>query len=282
MASPLYNAIKANDLETARRLLAEDPTQVNKLAYKHELISTNFQYAVEKGSPEMIKLLIENGADLEKPYMYGDWQPLTMAVAKRKPEIVKILLDAGAKVNEIIDKKLNATALHFIGGSDRRSKPETYEMLDLLISAGADVNNPPGGSTLLHNSKDPVIVKRLLDAGANVNAVNKLGETPLSVNLGRPAFDPTTINIIQLLLENGADVKIHVKGKSIYETALGMRHLPDRVKALIEEYKDHPTWLRRRHALAAFGAAGGGRSTATRHGGRRKRYRRRSLKSQRR
>ena len=310
MASPLYDAILSNDLSAAESIIAEDKSIVNKYVNKSgKSFLTNFQAAVLMGSPEMIQLLIENGAEIEKPLkpiFEGNKHtatPLKLAVSDRDPQIVKMLLDAGANPNTIVDA-LNSTPIHFYDFKGDRTLSEKLEILDLLIKAGANVNT--GMSPLLHTSSEPEIIKRLIAAGANVNARNLMGETPLSklLKLGRNEEnseentdentdentednnegnnEENTEEIISLLLENGADVKLHVGGKSIYLKAMASRRIPDHIKALLEEYKDHSTWLRRRQAFAAFGAAGAGKSTATRRGGRRKRYRRRSLKSQRR
>ena len=277
--TPLAKAIGRNDLETARRLLAEDASQTKETA-NPSTYDTHYEHAILYGSPEMVKLFIEHGADIEKPFVLTKYRPLTLAVLEaRNPKVVKVLLDAGANVEaKVIGQN---TVLHLINPRNYSDAARKYQILDYLIEAGADLNSPRGGLTLLHYTSYPEIAKRLIAAGADVNAKLSTGDTPLSVRLERPPFSVDTLKIIELLLENGADVKIKVGGKSIYEKAMVLRHLPERIKALFEEYKDYPTYLRRRHAIAAFAAAGAGASTATRRGGRR-RTRRHSLKAQRR
>lgn len=56
--------------------------------------------AVEYNQPELVKILIGNGADLECVTIIGE-TTLTMAISMLHMEIVKILLDAGANINKI-------------------------------------------------------------------------------------------------------------------------------------------------------------------------------------
>ncbi|MDR0777362.1 MAG: ankyrin repeat domain-containing protein [Azonexus sp.] len=86
----------------------------------------------------------------------------------------------------------------------------------LLIDLGADVNqqsvddNPPLFTALAWHALP--VIKRLLAAGANANARDRLnGTTPLMVAVGRKnRSDP--LEIAQLLLDHGAD--IHAKTRT--------------------------------------------------------------------
>jgi ankyrin repeat protein len=106
-------------------------------------------------------------------------------------------------------------------------------ILKKLIDAGADVNAQIGGyygnaliaAVVSHNK---AIVKLLLDAGANVNMqVSKWYGSALivAVSFRREA-------IIQLLLEAGADVNAHVRGK--YGTALVAAAAASNNKAIVK------------------------------------------------
>jgi hypothetical protein len=117
--------------------------------------------AVEVGQTKVVKVLIEAGADVNKPGAYG--QSLVMN-AVNHPEIVKLLIDAHADVNIPNDYKLAPLAV-----AAEQGQLETVKM---LIAAGANVKHrdPSGGSALmvavLRGYKDEVRV--LIDAGADV------------------------------------------------------------------------------------------------------------------
>ena len=87
-------------------------------------------------TPEIIKLLLKNGADVNAtglPALVGI-TPLMFAAMFSSPEVVKLLLDNGADVKFRTNK--GATPLMFAVA--RPSAPP--EIVTLLIEAGADVN----------------------------------------------------------------------------------------------------------------------------------------------
>lgn len=55
--------------------------------------------ACEKGSTEIVQLLINAGADVNVSYSFHKLTPLTIAADKNSERIMKILLDAGAQPN---------------------------------------------------------------------------------------------------------------------------------------------------------------------------------------
>lgn len=149
--------------------------------------------AARYGSIEVLDILERHGADLET----HDDDGLTLlmtAVAHRKTDMARHLLEKGFDVDERLEA--GGTAL-FIAIRSRFP-----EMVSLLIEHGASVS----GNEL---ANDPIIfaaalgsvdvVKLLIDAGANVNAVNrKNGLTPLHRAV---ASGPA---MVELLLESGA------------------------------------------------------------------------------
>ena len=90
-------------------------------------------------------------------------------------------------------------------------KNDHMKILIKLLTLGADVNlKDMMGNTPLHCCQvlghNPVTLKmadRLIRAGANVNARNRTGATPL-----HQSYNGTTTELVQLLLDNGADIYI--------------------------------------------------------------------------
>ena len=145
-------------------------------------------------NPEVVKVLIAAGADVEARSKDGLWgalfntriTPLHWAAAYNgNPEVVKVLIDAGADV-EAQDGGGN-TPLHWAAGSylshDNHWNPEVAKA---LIAAGADVDAGINVTPLhfaARYSKNPEVVKVLIDAGANqMVRTKKKGKTPLQLS----------------------------------------------------------------------------------------------------
>jgi ankyrin repeat protein/beta-lactamase regulating signal transducer with metallopeptidase domain len=100
-------------------------------------------WAVMRGHTSIVKLLIEKGADVNAEDCYSD-VPLLYA---RTREIGEILLDNGANPNA--RDMSSFTPLHYAAGTGYWPNG-SIDMVDLLISKGADVNliNGWGGTAL--------------------------------------------------------------------------------------------------------------------------------------
>jgi len=138
-----------------------------------------------------IKVLLEHGADTEKPGQEG-FRPLPLAIAEDKYEAAKALMEAGADVNQPSgDEALTplmvaagqtspAEGAMFVPGSARPT-----DIARGLLDRGADVNaQSKAGATALmiaatHNN--PPMIGMLIDAGADPTLKNKLGQTAADV-----------------------------------------------------------------------------------------------------
>lgn len=100
------------------------------------------------------------------------------------------------------------------------------ECVRLLAKAGANLNaRNRDGNTPLHETFLTDVEEELLKLGANVNARNKDGETPI--------FTAVDDSAIQLYIDHGADLSIrNKKGQTVMEAAKGRG--PSREKALRE------------------------------------------------
>lgn len=123
--------------------------------------------------------------------------PLLEAIRQRNIPEVKKLIAENANVNEADERGL--VPLILVSGGD-------FELMDILIAAGANVNieglygrTPLGTSTICSGA-----IKKLLEAGANVNQQNHNRQTALML-----AAQNRNIESVKLLLDAGAD--IHVK-----------------------------------------------------------------------
>ncbi|KAJ6573120.1 ankyrin repeat-containing domain protein [Mycena vulgaris] len=162
---------------------------------------TALQATAFTGSEEMVRLLLEKGADVNaQAGEYGT--ALQAACAGRKLETVKLLLKREADVNA--QGGYYGTALQAAACWGRET------IVQLILEKGADSNGKGGryGTALqaacvgpVLGNPHPEIVKLLLDNGADVNALGGEHGTALQA-----ASHMGMVDIVQLLLERGADV----------------------------------------------------------------------------
>jgi ankyrin repeat protein len=187
-----------NGLTTSvKRLLSIRNINVN--VKDDEYGRTPLHWAVMNGNVEIAQLLLQNGADVNARSNNGS-SPLHVAIKESNlhVDIVKLLLENGADVHA---RKNGETPLCLAALINYRLSDSNN---DTPLSL-AELINYPFASFSDSNSKlneDLVeIVKLLLEKGADVNASNENGETPLHSASKNGQFE-----ITNLLLKNGADV----------------------------------------------------------------------------
>jgi len=166
--------------------------------------------SIRDGGSDIVALLLSKGADVKARDNRGD-TALGLAAEVGDVAIMRLLLAKGADVT--VRNHKGETPLIQASISTR---PEAAR---LLLQRGVDVNaattwynSVKNGQiallklTALHHAATvgPVeMVRALLDAGANVNAKDSRGFTPLTLTI---AADHQDLAIVRLLIERGADV----------------------------------------------------------------------------
>ncbi|CAH0387286.1 unnamed protein product [Bemisia tabaci] len=185
---------------------------------------------VEKGQLQLVKFLLNHCADPN--CLYKGNTPLHSAVRNGNIEIVQLLLKANCRVNAVDtfgktplyysidyskkDKGLEMLKLLLTSGAKINSKKllhdavkyECFEICEVLTNNGANPNYPRDGHLPLHSaikSGRTDIVKLLLDAKSNVDAVDESGKTPIDYSVEHAKNENGT-EIFKLLLANGATV----------------------------------------------------------------------------
>lgn len=177
---------------------------------KNDEGKTAFRCAMERGSADSVRLLLAagaTGAEIQTAF--------ETAVDHVDAEKAKLLLDAGADVNEKMSDGSNpliyttSRSFLFVKEADEK-RTRIPSLVQVLLEGGADVNAvDKNGETALmgemHHRRAGVI-KLLLDAGANVNAKNKEGDTALGIYWRQKYWNAEDADVLKLLLDAGADL----------------------------------------------------------------------------
>jgi len=155
---------------------------------------TALVYASWQGQTRVAELLIEAGADVNAQTNYG-WTALMSASSRGHPEFAQLLIEAGADVT--LKTNSGDTAMKLARESGHA------EVLALLIETSgntSEINNLLFRAVIRDDFDE---VKWLIEAGADINALNKSGYTALMLAsyLGRT-------EVAKLLVNAGADVRI--------------------------------------------------------------------------
>jgi len=134
------------------------------------------------------------GEDLNE-WRFCHWPPLHYAIIHCSDESVEVLLELGADPNATSRTRMTPLLL-------ATAKRGSYRKARALVLGGAEVNRPgTGRDTPLHSAAfwgHEDIVRLLLDHGADVNARDERGYTPLGEAI---RGDP---DVLALLREHGA------------------------------------------------------------------------------
>ena len=177
----LYDALDNKHTEVAKLLLTNG-SKVNSEVGLH--VNTPLHFAVRNGDIEIVKMLLDRGADVDAINLYNV-TPLHIAVESKKVEIVELLLNHGACVNA---RNCNSSTPLLLA-----AKEDSEEIVKLLLKHGADVNSAytctsSEGYTplcLAVKGGHEKVVQLLLECGANVDAQDNDGKTVLHFAVNR-------------------------------------------------------------------------------------------------
>lgn len=186
--------------------------------------NTPLHLAAGKGNTQMVKQLLEKGLKVDEPGP-GELTPLHLAAQGGHLDIVELLVQSGADIQ--VQNRRGNTAMelaHSNGHSEvvlmleksgaslhgdlfQAAAQGDAQDIKRHIDSGANVNAVDDDqNTALHlalaaGHKDAA--ETLLKAGANVNALNKRHETPL-----HKAVMTGEEDLLEILLQNGAEIEV--------------------------------------------------------------------------
>lgn len=142
---------------------------------------TAFVIAVIHGNVEIVELMLQKGANVNRPsYLDIKWSPLQLAVKHGHLKVVELLVKhKDIKINQANREGL--TPLIIAATSGR------VDIVEILLKNSADVHqatSPSGQVTPLSVAKkcsNPKVIEKLLEYGADANTLKSNGITPSKV-----------------------------------------------------------------------------------------------------
>lgn len=238
---PLLEAVKKGDVQEVRSILASPAFNKRDIDDRGTTGDFPLVVAARRGNLEIVKLLIEHGAETDVGKKDGERTPLLEAAAGGYTDIARYLISKGADVNAR-GKGLTPLLAACAGGVNFGPPGDKPKTIRILLENGADVNVQDeswlksGRTPLMYAvlRGDAELVQALLDKGARLDLKNKDGDTALSL-AGKEGLE-----YITQLLENpaGRNAKANADPERTPLLKAVRKGRLDKVKALIDRGAD--------------------------------------------
>lgn len=220
----IFNAIANGNLESVRKILENDPALLES---KQENEMTPLMFAASQGKIDIVRYLIENGADIN--YIKSDGpSSLLFAAMFRHEDVVRLLVENGAEVNSgngqdapifkaieygtkeiaeyLVEKGADVPVSNFL--LHQAAAGGMSKIVDHMIHKDVDIYSMnANGGTLLHSASRGGLLnlaKQMISKGAEIDQRNRYGITPLHI-----ASSQGHIDLVEFLIHRGAN--IHIK-----------------------------------------------------------------------
>ena len=271
--TPLGSAARCGDLEMVQVLLdyeadvnvrdCHNRTPIHYVSFGSEPL-----HNIPQSWPEVTRILLEHGADVNAMGGDGGDTPLHCAAGRGRVEVMLVLLEHGANVdaqdNQGRTPLLQAVRNHYpnvhveairvllehganVGVQDNQSRTPLHnavgswsvELERMLLEHGANVGAQDNhGRTPLHEAArcwDVEFVRMLLEYGANVGAQDDRGKTPLHEAAVDAVGSLGGVKVVRVLLEHGANADVQDnEGRTPLLVAASSEHAKGIVHVLLE------------------------------------------------
>ncbi len=177
----LAAAVSSNNVDDVIRLIKQG-ADVNWKSTSKELsiLIHASRNSWNSNDPRIVKLLLENGADVNDQQNVLAWTALFIATKGRNLEVIKLLIDKGADVNAK-DREGNPVIFGITSFTTQDEKEYGIKKAKLLLDKGADINmRNNDGKTVLMSVTNKELAEFLLSKGLDVNAKDNNGLTAYS------------------------------------------------------------------------------------------------------
>ncbi len=182
--------IKQGKKELVELFLQLDPTLVSEKLEKYPCyFKTALSVAVEKGQREIVELLLEKKAPIDRSSSSHHGYPLITAIKKGYILITKLLLDYGAEID--FDNDVTGSPLQIA------TRKRNIELIKLLLEKGASPQE--GFNCSVEGFQNPLmlpIMKIFLDAGAKLSGIQLSHFSLLGF-----AVEQNDVHMIEFLLQ---------------------------------------------------------------------------------
>jgi len=143
----------------------------------------DFERAITSNDLKLVWRFLAEGFNPDTKCQNG-WPMLILAIENASREMVEMLLEAGSSPNA--KNPEGNTALHAAMALGSANKIEAVLAKRPIINASNNEKNTPLNLAIVHG-RHYSLIERLIDKGADINWVNRDGETPTQIakRLGR-------------------------------------------------------------------------------------------------
>ena len=224
----LYKAVNNSEIETLKLLLEDQKFDVN-IPYSR-FGDTLISLAASKGNAQMIQLLLDHGADINKKGCSG-LTPLHRAITYGKNrEAIDLLIKQGADIHARDNRHETALRKAVRQGDDQTIEQLLKNQADIYDTSEIQGNNSLHiAAEYYQASKDSMIIL-LKQNKLNINATNNYKETALHC----ASRSDKTVEKVDVLLNYGADINAkNISGKTPLHLAIDGKRL-EVIKKLLE------------------------------------------------